>query len=310
MMVQEAKLCEMAKTINQQDLLASHLYPSPDIEKISKQNSVKPPLLRLPPEIRQKIYEFAISGQWIHVNDFSATRKWFSVLYLEQDLLSEGDSWVHKQPEKLVWRPGCNYHEVKVNCVIRKTNTVPTHLARVCRLFHQEASLLPYRGSIFSFADNRIATSFIQSLKPCQQQSITKVALNHRFGMKSSNAAVAKLLPDFTQSYVLVSVRAQTSSLGVRLSDMGRLGQWAAQKNHKVNSESSICLEGWHKHEGGEVGTWYGFQRVRASDAGSTTVTRFLMDKRPPDHRDISILRKENEALADEANAIQPIQLA
>ena len=146
-------------------------------------NARESQLLRLPAEVRQKIYEYAVGGHHVVIDRKEAIeaskRGCFYHLLYPNDRTRAG-----VYPDKMVnWEwPG------KYNMQGR----VPP-LPLVCRQMHQETSLLMFELNLFSFSNGSIRSDWIKSLKPVQRRALRQITCFHAFPDASWSAMIKQL---------------------------------------------------------------------------------------------------------------------
>ena len=137
-----------------------------DLSSSIERNATTSPLLRLPPEIRNRIFHFVLGGEHIHVfRDYqrqgttngrrprSLDKRGYWCLYNTTAGIgaSDEDKWKH-------------FYSIK--------------LLLVCRQIYAEACLLPYALNIFSAYNATVLRSaFLPSLKPCQRRALRSLAI-------------------------------------------------------------------------------------------------------------------------------------
>ncbi|KAF2468273.1 uncharacterized protein BDR25DRAFT_316388 [Lindgomyces ingoldianus] len=108
---------------------------SPDINYITKENSLKSPLLRMPPEIRNKIFGYVLGGHDIKIQ------------VEKNKYILETRQWSHD-----IWHVARPLDSPQ-NCDPSPYSVKPNfQLLRVCRQIYNEAAVLPYKLNNFSFA--------------------------------------------------------------------------------------------------------------------------------------------------------------
>ncbi|KAK5138521.1 hypothetical protein LTR08_000108 [Meristemomyces frigidus] len=139
-------------------------------------NATESPLLRCPPEVRNRIWYFALCGQTIHVT--GKTRQGRPVIYHRacQAAVKDEDAFAGTQGEEMkdyaVRHAVCLQEDLPV-----KNSTIPVAVFRACRQIHQEAALLPYKHNTFAFQYLWDAVPFLQSLFSAQARAIEKLHL-------------------------------------------------------------------------------------------------------------------------------------
>jgi hypothetical protein len=109
----------------------------------TRRNGEESPLLRLPAELRNKIYEYAIGGHVIEL--FDSTKK------PHYNMLSQADG----------------HYTALAN---------PTVLSKICRQLHSETALLPYSLNTFHGHLRRIHR-FLKGLTKAQREQIKSVEI-------------------------------------------------------------------------------------------------------------------------------------
>ncbi|KAI7081661.1 hypothetical protein KC356_g8975 [Hortaea werneckii] len=167
--------------------LAGSHHSLDSVRHIQEQNNRDSPFLRLPPEIRNRIYELALGNNVIHIGT-KQCGKTDRGSYSERELFRNVDfasryvKLVHVvcsgavDAEKVIYRsskdssqpPAPHYtvrhkhcHEVLrggqpsnpelAGHVSQNTHHLNTGLTRVCRDIHREAALIPYANNSFAF---------------------------------------------------------------------------------------------------------------------------------------------------------------
>jgi hypothetical protein len=123
-------------------------------------NATESPLLRLAPEIRNRIFHFVLGGKTIHIDYFYGHYACRSTVGYEEEAKSTKNS------------KGCgsiDAHSIQHVACDPETNSVERlqlAVLRACRQIHQEAALVPFSSNIFAFDD-----------RPCFEQFLKKVLL-------------------------------------------------------------------------------------------------------------------------------------
>ncbi len=139
-----------------------------------EQNAKEALLLRLPVEVRQRIYELVLGGHHIQIETVQ-----HMLLARAPETLERGaPSNTHLTHE---CAPISGWYDRPDSAVLPD---VPLYqlmpLARVCRQFHQETSLLLYQLNVFTFESAIIMRRWLESRKPVQVRALRKVLLPWR----------------------------------------------------------------------------------------------------------------------------------
>ena len=154
-----------------------------------ERNITKSPLLSLPPEIRNRIWQFALTGYTLHVASIASRRK-YSVRVCTH---KRGDVEEARRFGEYPYPSFCrSYNHRHTACLIGvpTTDKPAISLLRTCRLAHSEAALLPFVGNCFTFGKEDpvqrhhrrhsalAGENFVKSLRLCQAHAITSVVLH------------------------------------------------------------------------------------------------------------------------------------
>ncbi|KAF2013418.1 hypothetical protein BU24DRAFT_464201 [Aaosphaeria arxii CBS 175.79] len=127
--------------------------------QISRENSLGSPLLRLPAEIRCKIYEYALGGY-----DISIVRRIASTSGNATDFLSFYDGVEIPRGSRSIEKPNIG-------------------LLRVSRQIYVETALLPYVYNTFCFdlaLGNSTFTPWMKARRPAQRRAVHCIRLHYR----------------------------------------------------------------------------------------------------------------------------------
>lgn len=131
------------------DLFQKHgAVPAAQIE-IMTRNASTSPLLRLPPEIRLRIYKYVFGGQ----------RLWI-------------DCHRHKYRNSYATHLGARF--CHFNITENSNRRLDIRLLRVCRQIFTEAALLPYTLNEFVFQSQLARREFLKSIRPGKKQVVKK----------------------------------------------------------------------------------------------------------------------------------------
>lgn len=151
-------------------------------------NATNSPLLRLPPEVRNRIWYFVLCGKMIHAAGYyddddrrrpRATHAICCAAIDDESTAAEIRSWSETDgdPE---WHAG--YFERHGACKLvswSKQNSPRIFLPilEVCRQIHREAALLPFKHNTFSFGGLRTLEAFLKALVPAQAYAIEAMTI-------------------------------------------------------------------------------------------------------------------------------------
>ena len=131
------------------DLFQKHGVVPAAQKEIMNRNASTSRLLRLPPEIRLRIYKHVFGGQ----------RLWMGF---------RGPQYNHNPTTHL---GGRFYH---FNMVKGSDRQLGLRLLRVCRQIFTEAALLPYALNEFTFESQEARRQFVKSMRPGKKQIVRK----------------------------------------------------------------------------------------------------------------------------------------
>ena len=153
-----------------------------DVSSSTDLNAQQSPLLRLPAEIRNRIYELVLGGKRIHVRPREDGRPTVCKINLADkdmgDLVDAHQSDVANN-RKAPTKGWIARHEA---CVDHRGQDLPVEpfclsLLQACKQIHHEAALLPYQLNTFVFPRVYILYSFVKALHDSQKHAITALAL-------------------------------------------------------------------------------------------------------------------------------------
>ncbi len=119
-----------------------------------KRNATVSPLLRLPSEIRNRIYGFVFGVHRLYI-DYNP---------------HEHNHKINEGRRERIHVPGGLYHLAGVGL----DKKICIRLLRVCRQTYEEAALLPYTLNTFHFANIWVDRRFKKESKPVQRRAIGK----------------------------------------------------------------------------------------------------------------------------------------
>lgn len=155
---------------------------------------------------------------------------------------------------------------------------------------------MPYERSIFSFGSHVYASKFLNSLRTCQAQLISRIGTEAGWEFY---AATAKLVPKPSQSYAFTyyGPGSLVSRMEAQVREIKRTRQ--ANNDSEVDDKVYVEYSNRVKNAGYERGTWYGCRKIRENVAvGPTT---FFKCKAGEGTKTLVELNEDNEAAAKEA---------
>ena len=151
---------------------------SAKLVRSSLQNQKMSPLLRLPREIRNRIYDYAFSVQFTIVRNNPS------------------------YPTRLTFRAGDAYPLLKRNSFAKLLA-----VTRVCRQIYSEAALLPFRLNVFRIHQLATLVKFTEYMQPAQRAAITTLRLGLYDAMRKDTLAVCDLGPFQALKRVIVETK-------------------------------------------------------------------------------------------------------
>ncbi|KAF2499863.1 hypothetical protein BU16DRAFT_285566 [Lophium mytilinum] len=124
------------------------------------ENERQSPLLRLPTNIRNRIYKYATESCWVHIS-----------YVVRGETLTPGDCWGVPQPSyfQRVYHPdqlGGYYYTFRLDPRFplghRLGNPEPNRLPLVCGQLYKETVLLPYERNVWLFEDAHVFRQFVE----------------------------------------------------------------------------------------------------------------------------------------------------
>lgn len=153
--------------------------PPKHIRAITSRNAKESPLLRLPPETRNRIYHFALGGQNIHIR-ISRQGKDIEVTTCMTALDIDGRA---ESSERCVFVRGTRRSKYRNtphvgSCCARDKSGLDLALLKPCRSVYYEAALMPCTSNTFVPADPKALSKFLSSLKIVQLRAIRRMSLD------------------------------------------------------------------------------------------------------------------------------------
>lgn len=155
--------------LNTQESVTSDDRQKPIMER----NRAASPLLRLPPEVRNRIYEFVLGGHRIIVDYTPHDHE-----YTTQVEYTHNEHGAKKRIETRRLRNhfgGGLKHRIVDDKRDRGSTTLHLGLLRVCRQVYEEAALLPYVLNSFVFCNQWVMKKCMWNLRPAQKLALGKL---------------------------------------------------------------------------------------------------------------------------------------
>ena len=130
-------------------------------------------MLKLPAELRNEIYEYALGHNTLHISRYIAhTRSRGCVILFKSCICT-----MHK------WWSNDNDHPFHHDMCRLDPFVVRLHLSllRPCSQIYMEAALIPFMHNAFSFAHGPLLPQFISGLVPAQAAAMTALSLSNIF---------------------------------------------------------------------------------------------------------------------------------
>ena len=136
-------------------------------------NSSASPFLRLPPEIRVRIYSLVLGGQQLWISH-SGCRIRFGTPGKSQ--LGPSSQYFHR------WGTFGHFTAEPLSSINPFSSTLHLGLLRVCRQIYIETALLPYALNTFTFKDDLVRKLFEQSARPGKKRVQKKAVGEYELG--------------------------------------------------------------------------------------------------------------------------------
>ncbi|OCL14808.1 hypothetical protein AOQ84DRAFT_230289 [Glonium stellatum] len=154
--------------------------PNAASKAILERNSNQSPLLRLPAEVRNQIYEYALSRELVHVDVQGKESSREVCHWLCSAVISEQEAYDQSQvpleihhddqiPLYSTRHERCVKPTSRRGSLGRRQKVLHMELLRSCKQVYQETALLPYTHNTFSFSSPDALTCFISTLIPDQR---------------------------------------------------------------------------------------------------------------------------------------------
>ncbi|KAK5128739.1 hypothetical protein LTR85_000072 [Meristemomyces frigidus] len=146
---------------------------------IYERNATDSPLLRLPPEIRNRIWHMLLGGKTLHITTNNGRPR---------HAICQGDTDDDDAADRIKGlENGCDretHGSRHRNCTLfawdflaRCPDCLRLDVLRVCRQTHAEAAFLPYQSNVFSFCAEDSLTTLLKTLVPAQARAIRSIVL-------------------------------------------------------------------------------------------------------------------------------------
>ena len=153
-----------------------------DLLQSTLHNATDSPFLRLPPDVRNRIYYFTFGNRTIHVRSIPDSN---AMIYFGACRIDEECESVHVRSWSLfIPNSDCHWHSVYAkrhsDCTSRFTRSMlgpRWWLLLVCRQIYQEAALIPFTSNTYTFEGIACLKRFVQVLMPCQARALTRIVL-------------------------------------------------------------------------------------------------------------------------------------
>lgn len=132
----------------------------------SRANAKKSAFLQLPPEIRNRIYEYALGNRTLHIvhrafpGEATPRLRATECAHLEKKMITYGD--------KTLKGGACSYKAARLHVA----------LLRCSRQIYGEAALIPYSANTFHLISKDYSVMFFNSLMPAQRRAIESVQIS------------------------------------------------------------------------------------------------------------------------------------
>ncbi|KAK1823652.1 hypothetical protein LTR12_001838 [Friedmanniomyces endolithicus] len=143
-------------------------------------NAERSPLLRLPPELRERIWQYVLGGKVLHIGRKGEFGHSTAYAYECKANGSEKDLARHRGPYDGMdaTPPTLPYFVRHAPCDtsyhMKKAQYHATYLLRTCRLIHKDAALLPFSENTFLITEMHhhvTLVCFLRMLKPEQRRA-------------------------------------------------------------------------------------------------------------------------------------------
>ena len=131
------------------------------------------PFLRLPAEIRVRIYSLVLGGQQLWISHTSSKLRCGEP---GKTSLGPSSQYFHR------WGKFGHYTAEPLSSANPFSSTLHLGLLRVCRQMYTETALLPYALNTFTFKDDSVRKLFEQSVRPGKKRVQKKAVGEYEIG--------------------------------------------------------------------------------------------------------------------------------
>jgi len=187
-----------------------------DLQRIYHENAAKSPLLRLPPEVRNRIWYFLFGGMTIHIKADSS-RGPIAHAVCRSPLRDEDLAQIiNRLQHQSISKTGLPRIRIRTPSAAHKNCTwsgfnhrLSLSALRACRQLHQEAALFPYQHNTFSFNSLEYMIPFLNGLVLAQARAIEKITVYyiHDYGNKTFTQLLTRKLKGLKHINILVDCK-------------------------------------------------------------------------------------------------------
>lgn len=216
---------------------------------IAVRNAAKSPLLRLPAEIRLRIYHYALGGKEIHVGAHialrpSRTSRRIAVCHKET---SEWDhiSHIRHGGHNLEYDNWTRHRLCNEACIHIRKRGLCLGMLMVCMQIHHEAALFPFSSNTFLITNDESMRVWQASLAPVQLRAVRSLILLPDFSPWMIHITRIKALPALHRLglYLEMTVRGagHTAEEAARLQAKRRTEQYGCPR-HLIAKEVIMAI--------------------------------------------------------------------
>lgn len=178
------KVLAAKKVAQKRQAVYDHLQRMHDSKMLTsiysyEQNAAKSPLLRLPPELRNRMYRLVLGDRTLHISP-SAESGLYKGSVCIADLDDHEDAQhikaKHSEEHDSYWvrHKACGSRQKLVRTADMQ---LATNILQVCREIHAEAALIPFQDNTFSFSEMGAVEPFLREIVPAQARAIQAITL-------------------------------------------------------------------------------------------------------------------------------------
>ncbi|KAK5128736.1 hypothetical protein LTR85_000069 [Meristemomyces frigidus] len=156
-------------------------------------NATSSPLLRLPPEIRNRIWRYVFGGNEVLIvsPDGSSGSIRHSLCHLDNTMQEEAS--LIRSDDQLIRHSHQARHQSCLDWTRPRRPALSLMALQACRQLHKEARLLPYHDNSFVFDSAAGLEAFIRALVPAQSQAIRSICAVDTMGPAQATLTTALL---------------------------------------------------------------------------------------------------------------------